>query len=176
MYPASVRSTRNFLSVMGEQSDKSAMALEMIAARCFTSLVAVLLRSVRDALLAYDLATETLATARLHSDAAPDQDETLAWLLELAAGVLDAAAERGSVPSIERLRGRHPCVQRLTIEQQREITALAETHVDLPEGARAIADALARDAPPWHVLRGLRPSGLVEADPLPDRERNGHGS
>jgi hypothetical protein len=152
------------------------MALEMIAARWFTSLVAVLLRSVRDALLAYDLATETLATARLHLDAAPDHDETLAWLLQFAVGVLDAAVERGCVPSIERLRGRQPSVQRLTIEQQQEITALAESHVDLPASARAITDALARNAPPWHVLRGLRPSGLVEAEPLPDHEHKGHGS
>lgn len=161
---------------MGEQSDKPATVLEMIAARWFTSLVAVLMRSVRDELLAYDLATETLATARLHLDAAPDHDEALAWLLELAVGVLDAAVERGCVPSIERLRGRQPHVQRLTIEQQREITALAETHIELPESAHAIAGALARDAPPWHVLRGLCPSGLVEADPLPDHERKTHGS
>ena len=161
---------------MGELSDKSVRALEMIAARCFTPLVAVLLRSVRDAPLAYDLATETLATARLHLDAAPDHDETLAWLLGLAVGVLDAAVQRGSVPSIERLRGRQPRVQRLTIEQQREIAALAETHTELPESARAIADALARNAPPWHVLRGLRPSGLVEADPLPDHEHRSHDS
>jgi DNA-directed RNA polymerase specialized sigma24 family protein len=152
------------------------MTLQTIAARWFTSLVAVLLRSVRDPPLAYDLATETLATARLQLDAAPDHDETLAWLLGIAASVLDAAVGRGSVPSIERQRGGRPRVQRLTIEQQREITALAETHIELPENARATADALARNAPPWHVLRGLRPSGLVEADPLPDHERKSHGS
>jgi hypothetical protein len=160
---------------MGELSDKSARALEMIAARWFTPLVAVLLRGVRDAPLAYDLATETLAAARLHLDAAPDRDETLAWLLGLAVGVLDTAVERGSVPSIERQRERRPRVHRLTVQHQQEITALAETHIDLPESARGIADALARNAPPTHVLRGLRPSGLVEADPLPDRERSRHG-
>jgi hypothetical protein len=57
-------------------------------------------------------------------DATPDHDETLAWLLGLATGVLDAAVQRGSVPSIERQRGRRPRDQRLAIEQQREIAML----------------------------------------------------
>lgn len=148
----------------------------MVAARWFTPLVAVLLRSVRDAPLAYDLATETLATARLHFDTAPDDDERLSWLLELAGGVLDAAVERGSVPSTERQRGHQPRAHRLTVEQQREIIALAEAHINLPESALEIADALARNAPPKHILLGLRRSALVEADPLPDHERSADGS
>jgi DNA-directed RNA polymerase specialized sigma24 family protein len=38
------------------------------------------------------------------------------------------------------------------------------------------ADSLARMAPPPHVVTELRLSGLVEADPLPDHERDRYGS
>ena len=54
--------------------------------------------------------------------------------------------------------------------------ALAEEPIELPITAAAAADALARMAPPPHVLAGLRLSGLVEAEPLPDHERDPHGT
>jgi hypothetical protein len=69
-----------------------------------------------------------------------------------------------------------PPSRRLSVAQQRQITALAEEHIELPVSARNAADALARMAPPPHVLAELRLSGLVEADPLPDHERDPHGN
>jgi hypothetical protein len=54
--------------------------------------------------------------------------------------------------------------------------ALAEEHIELPASARAAADALARTAPPPHVMTELRLSGLIEAEPLTDHERDRHGT
>jgi len=89
---------------------------------------------------------------------------------------LDATVERKRVPSVERGGGHRPTSRRLGVAEQRQITALAEEHIELPASARDAADALARMAPPPHVLTELRLSRLVEADPLPDHERHPHGS
>jgi hypothetical protein len=97
-------------------------------------------------------------------------------LLRLAAHVLDATVERKRVPSVERGRGHRPTSRRLSVAEQRRITALAEEHIELTASARDAANALARMSPPPHVLTELRLSGLVEADPLPDHERHPHGS
>jgi hypothetical protein len=163
---------------MGELSDQrpETGTFEPFAERWFACLVAVLLRSIRHPALAYDLATETLASARLQWDAAPSGDEAVEWLLRLAAHVLDTTVERRRVPSVERRRGQPPTSRRLSVAEQRQITALAEAHIELPVSAGDAADALARMAPPPHVLTELRMSGLVDADPLPDHEREPHGS
>lgn len=161
---------------MGEASDHAQREYELFASRWFARLVAVFLRSVRDPALAYDLATETLAAARLKWESAPTGHEAVGWLLWLGVGVLDAAVQRGGVPAIERRRGRQPATKRLSASEQREITALAEAQIELPASAREPADALARTAPLRHVLVTLRLSGLVEADPLSDRERSRDGS
>jgi hypothetical protein len=163
---------------MGDSSDQrpAAGSFELFAERWFAPLVGVCLRSIRHPALAYDLATETLAAARLQWDVAPSGDEAVDWLLRLAANVLDATVERKRVPSLERRRGDCRLVaRRLSVAEQREITALAEQHIELPASARGAADALARMAPAPHVLTELRLSGLVEADPLPDHEREPHG-
>ncbi len=152
------------------------MEFELFAERWFTSLLTVFLRSVRYPALAYDLTTETLATARLRWESAPTGDEAVSWLLRLGGKVLDTAVERGHVPSVERHRGRHPAAHRLSVAEQQEIMALAETHIELPTTARDVADALARGAPPRHVLLDLRLSGLVQAEPLHDRERSDHAT
>jgi DNA-directed RNA polymerase specialized sigma24 family protein len=163
---------------MGELPDKrpDTGTFEPFAERWFAPVVAVFLRSVRHPALAYDLATETLAAAWLQWDVAPSGDEAVDWLLRLAAHVLDATVERKRVPSVERGRGHRPTSRRLSVAEQRQITALAEEHIELPASAQDAADALARMAPPPHVLTELRLSRLVEADPLPDHERHPHGS
>jgi hypothetical protein len=135
----------------------------------------VFLRAVRDAALAYDLATETLATARLRWASAPPPPQRIAWAIELGTGVLAETVERGRVPSLERLRNRRPAPLRLTVAEQHELMALAEARFELPPEARAAADALARTAPPAHVLRELRGSDLVDADPLPLHDPERHG-
>jgi predicted RNA polymerase sigma factor len=160
---------------MGDVSEHVRPQYELFARRWFARLVAVFLRSVRDPALAYDLATETLAAARLQWESAPVSDEAVGWLLWLGVGVLSAAVERGGVPATERRRGRQPTAKRLSASEQREITALAEAQIELPASAREPADALARTAPPRHVLQTLRLSGLVEAEPLSDRESSRDG-
>jgi hypothetical protein len=161
---------------MADLPDHSQSEYELFASRWFARVVAVFLRSIRDPALAYDLATETLAAARLRWESAPSGDEAVDWLLRLGAGVLDAAVERGGVPSIERRRHRQPTPHRLSAAEQREIMALAEAHIELPTAARDAADALARSAPAAHVLRELRLSALIDAEPLPDHELNPYGS
>jgi DNA-directed RNA polymerase specialized sigma24 family protein len=161
---------------MGELSDQrpNSGSFEPFAERWLAPLVAVVLRSVRHPALAYDLATETLAAAWLQWDVAPSGDEAVDWLLRLAAEVLDATVERKRVPSAERRRGHQPTSRRLSVAEQQQIMALAEQHIELPASARDAADALARMAPPPHLLTELHLSGLVEAEPLPDHERDRH--
>lgn len=156
-------------------SDQARSDYESFAARWLTRIVAVFLRATRDPALAYDLATEALAAARIQWEAAPDGDEAVAWVLHLGANLLTTAAERRQVPSTERRRGNNPRPHRLTATDQQQIMALAEMQLELPLGAHAAADALARMAPPRHVLTDVRLSGLVEREPLPhpvqDREQ-----
>lgn len=154
---------------MGELSHQWAeMGYETFVSLWLAPLVAVFLRVVRDAALAYDLVTETLATAHTEWEAAPPGDAAVEWVLRLGAHVLDTAVERGRVPATERGRGQRPRPRRLTAAEQQEIMAVAEQHIELPAAARGAADALARMAPPPHVLARLRRSDLVEAEPLGD--------
>ncbi len=164
------------LSTMGGVSGHTQEDYELFAGRWFAQVVAVFLRSVPEPALAYDLATETFAAGLLQWNSAPDGDESVGWLLRLGAGVLDTAVEQGRVPSVERRRGRQPVPHRLSAAEQQELMGLAEAQIALPASARDAADTLARMAPPRHVLRELRLSGLVEAEPLPDRERARDGS
>jgi hypothetical protein len=166
---------------MGELSDQRPKGdYEAFVSQWLAPLVAVFLRAVRDAALAYDLATETLAAAHFQWGSAPSGDAGVGWVLRLGAHVLDVAVERGRVPATERRRGRQPRPRRLTVAEQQEIMALAEQHLALPDSALDAADALARMAPPPHVLAELQRSDLVEAEPLPDiatnRERAGRGA
>jgi hypothetical protein len=154
---------------MGEVSNQGpGTGYEMFVSRWLAPLVAVFLRVVREPALAYDLATETLAAAHLQWESAPSEDASIEWLLRLGAQVLDIAVERGRVPATERRRGQQPSPRRLSVAEQHEIMALAEKHIELPTAARDAADALARTAPPPHVLARLSRSDLVEAEPLRD--------
>ncbi|HZE05943.1 MAG TPA: hypothetical protein VE127_12000 [Solirubrobacteraceae bacterium] len=156
---------------MGELPDqRPGPEYERFVSLWLAPLVAVLLRAVHDAALAYDLATETLAAARVRWESAPSGDAGIEWVLRLAAEVLDATVERGRVPATERRRGQQPQPRRLTVAEQQEIMALAEHPVELPAAARDAADALARMAPPPHVLARLNRSDLVDAEPLPDHQ------
>ncbi|MGI9099007.1 MAG: hypothetical protein ACR2H2_11055 [Solirubrobacteraceae bacterium] len=160
---------------MAELSDQPTSDFQLFATRWLAEIVAVFLRAVREPALAYDLATESLAAARLRWRSAPDGPERVAWLLELGAAVLATAVQRGRVPSTERWREQQPAGRTLTVAEQHELMALADARLELPAGAQAAADALARTAPPMHVLRELRRSDLVDAEPLPSaRERHGH--
>jgi hypothetical protein len=154
---------------MGEVTDQPPQAgYETFVSRWLAPLVAVFLRAVRDAALAYDLATETLAAAHLQWESAPSGEGSVEWVVRLGARVLETAVERGRVPTTERRRGQEPKSRRLTVVEQQEIMALAEQHIELPAAARAAADALARTAPPPHALARLGRSDLVEAEPLRD--------
>jgi hypothetical protein len=143
---------------------------EALVSQWLAPLVAVFLRAVRDPALAYDLATETLAAARLRWESVPSEDASVEWLLRLGAQVLEVAAEWGRVPATERRRGQQPRPRRLTVAEQHEIMALAEEHIELSAAARDAADALARTAPPPHTLARLRRSDLVQAEPLEDQQ------
>ncbi len=142
---------------------------EAFVSRWLAPLVAVFLRAIREPALAYDLATETLAAARLQWDRVPPGDAAIDPVLAVGMQVLDEAVDRGRVPTTERRRGEQPPPRRLTVAEQQEIAALAEDHIELPQSARDAADALARMAPPPHVLAGLRLSDLVQAEPLHGR-------
>lgn len=144
------------------------------AARWMAEIVAVFLRAIREPALAYDLATETMAAARLRWSSAPADCERVAWLLELGADVLAATVQCGRVPSTERRRQQQPPRNMLTVVQQQELMALTEARLELPAAAQGVADALARTAPPMHVLRELRRSDLVDAEALPDGARECH--
>ncbi len=163
---------------MGELSDDTRQEFEAFARTSLPSLVAVFVRVVHDAALAYDLATETLAAARWRWDSSPALgDDRFAWLIELGASVLADAAERTRVPSVERRRrAGEPPSHTLTIADLQGIARLADAHLELTPAAREAADRLARTSPPPHVLRGIDLSGLVDAQPLPDRERDRHES
>jgi predicted RNA polymerase sigma factor len=165
---------------MGDLSGHEQREFGRFAAIWLAPLVAVLLRAVHDAALAYDLATETLAAARSRWGRAADPDESddrSAWLIELGASVLADAAERMRVPSVERRRsGRELTPHTLTISDQQEMAQLAEARLELSSPAVEAAEALARTAPPHHVLREIQLSGLVSAQPLPDHERDRHES
>jgi DNA-directed RNA polymerase specialized sigma24 family protein len=163
---------------MGELSaqDPEPTRFDSFASRWFEALLAGFLRRTRSPGLAYDLATETLAAAHLQWQSAPDGDEAAAWLLRIGASVLDATVTRGRVPSTERRRIHQSLARELSVAEQREIAALAEHHIELPAGARDAADTLARMAPPPHILRKLRLSGLVQTAPLPDHERTPNGT
>jgi hypothetical protein len=158
------------LRTMGGVSDDTDDGYGAFAARWLATVVAVFLRATRDPALAYDLATETLAAARIGWESAPAGDEAVAWMLNLGFDVLAAAVERRRVPSTERRRPNDPSPHQLTAAEQQEIMALADAHIDLPDTARAVSDTLARMAPPRHVLDDLRLSGLVERAALPQQQ------
>ncbi|HEY5262107.1 MAG TPA: hypothetical protein VIJ33_08335 [Solirubrobacteraceae bacterium] len=164
---------------MGELSDHAQRDFERFAATWLAPLVAVLLRAVHDPALAYDLATETLAAARSRWDPtdANENDDRSAWLIALGGSVLADAAERMRVPSVERRRrGREPTPHTLTISDQQELAKFAESPLELSAAALEAAEALARTAPPHHIIRGIHLSGLVSAQALPDHERDRHES
>jgi hypothetical protein len=169
------------LVMMGELSDRPRQTdYEEFVVRWLAPLVAVFLRAVRDAALAYDLATETLAAARLQWRSASSGHVSIEWVMGLGTQVLDAAVERRRVPTAERRGGQQPAPRHLTVAEQQEIMALAEHHLELPATAREAADALARRAPPPDLLAELRRSDLVQAEPLPygptDRRLERHGT
>jgi hypothetical protein len=145
---------------------------EVLVSRWLGTLMAAMLRAVRDPVLAYDLSTEVVAAARHEWGSLPTDDDAVGDLLEIGVRVLADAATTGRVPAVERRRHRQPPSRRLTVAQQREIVKLAEQVLELPPAARATADALTRTAPPPHAIRSLKPSGLVDAEPLPDRSRD----
>lgn len=163
---------------MDELSGNAWQEFESFAGTSLASLVAVIVRVVHDAALAYDLATETVAAARWRWESPPaPRDGRFAWLIELGASVLADAAQRTRVPSVERRRRTgEPPTHTLTVADQQEIARLAESHLELTPAAHEAAERLARASPPPDILRGIDLSGLVNAQALPDRERDRHES
>jgi predicted RNA polymerase sigma factor len=77
---------------MGELSGNTRQDFESFARASLPSLVAVIVRVIHDAPLAYDLATETLAAARWRWESPPaSRDDRFAWLVDLS-GLVDAQA------------------------------------------------------------------------------------
>jgi hypothetical protein len=129
-------------------------------------LLLIVLRTVHEPALAFDLATEALAALRTRYGTPPNADQALSDLIDCAADQLSRAAEIGRVPTVERRRRGRTAPHRLTATQQQELARLAEQHLGLPENARDAADALARSAPSMEVLTHIALSGLVEAERL----------
>jgi hypothetical protein len=163
------------LARMGALSDQQQENhFEAFVGRWLAPIVAVFLRAVGgDPALAFDLATETLAAARLRCEFSPDDDAAVERVLRLGANVLDETVQRKRVPATERRRQQR-AAHRLSTAEQREIVALAEEHIELPVTARDVAEALARMAPPPHVIAQLRCSELVQAEPLQAPEAVAH--
>jgi hypothetical protein len=136
--------------------------------------VAIFLRSTGSSALAFDLATETLAAARTELEDPVEGDDGIVALLKLGAQVFAAAAERQSVPALERRRHGQSTPLSLTVEDQQEVMRLAEAKLDLSPAAQAAAEALARSAPIPTSLRQIRLSGLIEAEPLAHHDRTTH--
>jgi hypothetical protein len=140
-------------------------------------LVAVLLRVVGSPGIAFDVAVETLATLRRRwAESPPEDEQRLIWALECSRAVLVVAVARGVVPSVERTRDQRPEHRTLTIAEQHQIACLAEQPLDLPSRVQDVVDAMARGAPAPQRLRALRCSTLVDAESLPDREREPDGA
>ncbi len=161
-------------SIMGVAPREAQEGWESFGRRWMSPLVMIFLRCVRDAALAYDLATETLAAARTAWTQPPAGDGGGVGLLHLGARTLTDAAARERVSAVERRRYGNVSPHRLTVEEQRGIARLADAHVELGSAVREAADELARSAPaPWSVQQ-IRLSGLIDAEPLPDRDRDHH--
>ena len=133
----------------------------------------------RDPILVADLCLETLATARLRArwfDRGPD--EVGAWLVDLAARVVQASARAGTVVSDARSRGCVPQPAELTPE---DVEAIERQAADrhgmraLGEAARPVVERELARAPAPEALERLRPSVLVRqvgaetATPDPDQ-------
>jgi predicted RNA polymerase sigma factor len=159
---------------MGDLSGNAGQEFESFARASLAPLVAVIVRVVHDAALAYDLATETLAAARWRWESPPAHGgDRFAWLIELGGAVLADAAERRRVPSVERRRRTgEPPSRTLTIADQQEIARLADADLELTPAAYEVAERLAHTSPPPHSLREIDLSGLVDPQALPDRERD----
>lgn len=135
----------------------------------FQTLAAILIREIHEPVLAVDLATEAFATARLEWPEPPTGEDGIVALIALASRLLVLAADRRTVPSTARRRGRGVVEPlHLSVEQQRQLTALSEEILDLPPRAREAAAALARESPPPPQIARILPSGLIEPDSLPE--------
>jgi hypothetical protein len=168
--------------IVSEPLPGAGEVLSQLIARWSGPLIVLLQRAVRRPEIAYDVAAEALARARLEwpradvphaaEDLAGDlAGHSLAWLIGITAAVVREAAQAGVVPSLERRRAGEGAVRRLTTAHQQELVALTEHVVELPGAARAAAAALARDAPPPSMLLQLRASDLIDPEPLGEEVR-----
>ncbi len=133
---------------------------------CFTMLLVVAVRVLRDPVLALDAATEALAAAMRD-----EADGLIA--LERLAQVIDAALDHGRVHAVERRRNRHGDTTRLTPEMRAEIHSLASVRLDLDDDVMRVIQRLERQAPSLGALRGIVGSGLVVGVEDEVRDRDG---
>lgn len=158
--------------MVGGLSPAAESEWEHFGRRWLPTLVAIIVRTVHDAALAFDISTETLAAASTEWARPIVGDDGLVELLALAARTLDVAADRQSVPALERRRHRRSQPHRLTIDEQQAALRLAEAPLDLPPAAQAAVESFAQQAPPPWAVRRIRLSGLVEAEPLPHNDES----
>lgn len=162
---------------MSANRDEAHDGWDAFARQNLALLVTVLLRVVGNPAIAFDLAVETLATLRRRwSETPADDEERLIWAFESSQALLAVAVARGVVPSVERTRDQRPGHRTLSIAEQQQVISLSEQALDLPSRVAEMVDALARDAPPPQQLRALRCSPLVDAEPLPEHQRESDGA
>jgi hypothetical protein len=138
----------------------------------FALLLAVLVRILHDAAMAFDVATETVAAVVLLER--QGQTPSLDDLMRMAGRVLADAAERGSVPTVERrrLRGK---TRTLSSTQLDEIARLGRDSLELPSHDVHAMDELMRTAPGPGVLGRIELSPLVQRPALAASEEHVNG-
>jgi hypothetical protein len=138
----------------------------------FARLLAVLVRILNDAAMAFDVATETIAAAVLLERRG--QRPSVEDLVRMAGRVLVDAAERGSVPSVERrrLRGK---TRSLSSAQLDEIARLGRDSLALPSQDADAMNELMRSAPGPGVLGRIELSPLVQRQALAASEEHVNG-
>jgi hypothetical protein len=132
--------------------------------RSFATVVAVMVRAVRDPALAFDLATELLAVAAFRWDRY-SAESRMAWVLAFGPALVARALGGDRVPCDERLRNRPQLEPRtLTVEHLEWLRCLVDEPLDLDPEARRVAAQLEREAPPPGRLRRVALSPLIRLE------------
>lgn len=138
-------------------------------------LFAAVRRVIPDSLCAYDFGLELSALVG-HQwecfDSARDGTR-MAWALRLATELVDRAADRGAIPSVERHRGTaEPEVVMLSGEDLHRLSELAHAPLPLDDEAGDALTAMGRGAPSPGALSGLGSSSLVGRLPSEVRQES----
>lgn len=135
---------------------------EAWTSRNLAAVVTVMVRVVRNPVLAFDLATELLAVAALRWDRYPAAGPRMAWVLGFAPALVTRALGADRVPCDERLRNRsHLEPRTLTGEHLAWLQRLVGEPLDLDPEASRVAARLEREAPPPDRIRRVALSPLI---------------